>query len=94
MNRFGTLSSSRPASGMLRPKSAISTTSSRSFATLRTNNPGDLPPINHEFTEAADEYGIVIFKGLPQNVYELEIPETHNYLPEKRVRNPLLWLMI
>jgi hypothetical protein len=82
------MQSSRPVSGMSRPKSGYSLTSVKSSASLKSTQsefgqPREQKPL--EFLETADDYGKVVFRNIPQNVYELEVIESHNYLPEKKV---------
>jgi hypothetical protein len=40
-----------------------------------------------EFQALTDDYGVVLFKKIPHNIYEIEVVENKNYLSEKRVMN-------
>lgn len=86
LNSMGT---SRPTSGAgQRPKSAYSATSSKAGGSMRNtmnSNKSSTKQRDLGFFQQSDEFGVVFFKQIPHNVYELEVVETHNYLPEKRV---------
>lgn len=75
----------RPISAQIRPKSSYSTLSSKSLA--RSSNEGKTKreQPRKQYVLETDEQGIVLFKQLPHDVYELEVIETKNFLPEKRV---------
>lgn len=89
-SRFQGTGTSRPTSAVVRPQSAYSTTSTKSMQNIRKggiNNENYTPNGNHEFVEQADNFGVVYFKQIPHNIYEIEVLETQNFLPDKKVVN-------
>lgn len=84
----------RPISAQQRPKSAYSSISAKSYGSLGQSigGSGDLRrPASasmkpkRQFMIESDAFGMVVFKGIPHDVYECEVVENKNYLPERRV---------
>jgi len=83
---------SRPTSAVQRPQSAFSTTSMKSLASKKSPTKDQStatisPTIAKEYVEQADNFGVVLFKQIPHNIYEIEVLETQNYQPMKKVVN-------
>jgi len=84
---------SRPTSAVVRPQSAYSTTSMKSLASKKSPTKESTtastvsPTVLKEYVEQADNYGVVLFKEIPHNIYEIEVLETQNYQPMKKVVN-------
>jgi len=89
-SRFHGTGTSRPTSAVMRPQSAYSTTSTKSMQHIKrnpVNNENYVPSGSHEYVEQADNFGVVLFKQIPHNIYEIEVLETQNFLPDKKVVN-------
>lgn len=88
MNESYNFGISRPTSGFNRPQSAASSKSGAANKSITSQKDKNSNEENFQQTEikmVSDEFGVVLFKKIPSNVYELEVPETHNFLGEKRV---------
>lgn len=90
---------SRPTSSAIRPQSGYSsvsgksvTSTNKSMAVGQDNYASNAPP--REFLEQSDNFGVVVFKQIPHNVYELEVIENQNYLPEKKARTHVIITVI
>lgn len=92
----------RPSEGRVRPRSAISNASGKNsnlsynggygggLNTTTTMSPPKktfAPRPQIEFQGLADDYGVVLFKKIPHNIYEIEIVENKNFMAEKRIMN-------
>lgn len=84
--------SQRPMSAQQRPKSAYSSISAKSQGSLGRSmaDTGDMrrptsAKARRQYTLETDADGVAAFKDIPHDIYELEVVENKNYLPERRV---------
>ena len=84
--------STRPLSAQQRPKSAYSSISAKSQGSIGRSfgESADLrrpssAKARRQYLLETDADGVAVFKDIPFDVYELEVIENKNYLPERRV---------
>lgn len=77
---------SRPISAVNRPFSGYSSTSNKTLLSLNKKMSDSNSPINKRTkVVATDEQGNAVFKGVPFDIYVIEIAETNDFKAERKV---------